>query len=154
MNRVWRHVTPGKGGVNTTGKLVKGIESYAREAGLTPDIASLDVPEAMASRPRLDEAACFIEECLERGSPVAFLNLDNGTEKQLDKWHWVTIIGIEYEEPISEADIDVLDNCNIINLSLSRWLKTSTRGGGFVKFGLAPAAPAASEAGVSGSSPL
>ncbi|MDR1134622.1 MAG: hypothetical protein LBL49_00350 [Clostridiales Family XIII bacterium] len=141
MNRTWKHVTPGKGGINTTQKLVNGIESYAYAAGFKPCTESLDVPEGMTLRPRLEAAAEFIEESVKRDRPVAFLNLDNGSEKQLDKWHWVTIIAIEYIEyeesslgKRTEIILDVLDNCNIISVNLGSWLKTSVKGGGFVKF--------------------
>jgi hypothetical protein len=65
---------------------------------------------------------------------VAFLNLDNGLERQLDKWHWVTVTGLACDEAGGEARIDILDNCEQFGVNLGRWLSSAARGGGFVRF--------------------
>jgi hypothetical protein len=108
-------------------------------------VEALDVPRRRPARPSLGQVAAFVEQGLEADNPVAFLNLDNGSEKQLDKWHWVTITGIERggapeasggQTGSGDVHIDILDNCSFIRVNLGRWLKSSKRGGGFVKFEL------------------
>ncbi|MDR2089853.1 MAG: hypothetical protein LBP73_10945 [Clostridiales Family XIII bacterium] len=133
MNRVWKHVTPGRGGVNSTAKLRQGIAGYAAAEGLRLRTEALDIADARADRPPLAHVAAFIQGGLARDLPVAFLNLHNGLELQLEKWHWVTITGL-----VCEADgavrIEILDNCNLLSVNLGRWLSSAARGGGFVRF--------------------
>jgi hypothetical protein len=132
MNQVWKHVTPGRGGVNNTELLRKGAESCAASMGLQLAAESMDVGDAPSDRPTLESAARFIGGGLAADLPVAFLNLHNGAEKQLDKWHWVTITALESEE--GAATLHILDNCNFLCVNLGRWLATTTKGGGFVRF--------------------
>ncbi|MDR2132528.1 MAG: hypothetical protein LBP30_04190 [Clostridiales Family XIII bacterium] len=135
MNRVWKHVTPGRGGINTTAKLRQGLAGYAGAEGLRLRTEALDIPDARADRPALACVAAFIRDGLARDLPVAFLNLHNGLELQLEKWHWVTITGLEYEEG-GAARVDILDNCSLLSVNLGRWLSSAARGGGFVRFSL------------------
>jgi hypothetical protein len=76
----------------------------------------------------------FLEGALQQDSPIAFLNLCNGDEKNLQSWHWVTIIALEYSEDGNSAFIDILDEGLIKKIDLLLWYKTTTHGGGFVYF--------------------
>jgi hypothetical protein len=134
MDHMWQYVTPGHGGVNTTSKLRRGVAGYACAAGLPLRTEALDIPDARADRPTLAEAVAFIRAGLKRDLPVAFLNLDNGAEIQLEKWHWVTITGLVCAEDGGAARVDILDNCDLISVDLGRWLSSAARGGGFVRF--------------------
>jgi hypothetical protein len=131
MELMWRHVTPSKrGGVNSTEKFCKGIRSFSRSQGYDIVINALDIPADKELRPSPAAVTDFISEALAQNRAVAFLNLDNGSEKQLEKWHWVTIVGIAPEQ----MRLEILDNCEIFQLNLNSWLNTTTKGGGFVKF--------------------
>ncbi len=55
-------------------------------------------------------------------------------EKDLDPWHWVTIISMEYDEDGKCAFINVLDGGLIKKTNLALWYQTTTLGGGFVNF--------------------
>jgi hypothetical protein len=134
MDRMWKYVTPGRGGVNTTQKLRQGVAGYSAQNGLRLRTEALDVADARAERPSLERATEFIRVGLERDLPVVFLNLDNGLELQLDKWHWVTITGLAYDEAGGAAIIEILDNCDRLDVNLGRWLSSAARGGGFVRF--------------------
>jgi hypothetical protein len=134
MDRVWKYVTPGRSGVNTTRKLRQGVAGYAGAMGLRLRTEALDIPDARADRPPLAQVAAFIREGLARDLPVAFLNLDNGSELQLEKWHWVTITGMNYDEAGGAARVEILDNCDLLSVNLGRWLSSAARGGGFVRF--------------------
>ena len=65
---------------------------------------------------------------------MAFLNLCNGEEKNLDRWHWVTIISLEYAKDKNQVLANILDEGVIKKISLSLWYHTTTLGGGFVYF--------------------
>jgi hypothetical protein len=133
MNHMWKHVTPGRGGVNTTMKLRQGLAGYSGAEGLRLRSEALDISDDRRTRPPLAQLVEFIRAGLERDLPVAFLNLHNGLELQLDKWHWVTITGMDYEEG-GAARIEILDNCSLLSVDLGRWLSSAARGGGFVRF--------------------
>jgi hypothetical protein len=132
MNQTWKHVTPGRGGVNKAELLKKGAESCAASMGLKLGAENMDVACAPSVRPTPESVARFIGEGLAADLPVAFLNLHNGAEKQLEKWHWVTITALEGEA--GAATLRILDNCNFLCVNLGRWLETTKRGGGFVRF--------------------
>jgi hypothetical protein len=134
MDCMWKYVTPGRGGVNTTIKLRRGIAGYAHCNGLNLRTEALDVADDREERPPLERAIEFIRVGLERDLPVVFLNLDNGLEVQLDKWHWVTITGMDCEETGGAANVEILDNCETLSVNLGRWLSSAARGGGFVRF--------------------
>jgi hypothetical protein len=68
--------------------------------------------------------------------PVAFLNLCNGKEKNLDRWHWVTVVSMEYTPPVL---LRVLDGGTVKTVDLALWRDTTTDGGGFAYFTRAPA---------------
>ncbi|MDR2156179.1 MAG: hypothetical protein LBO81_00145 [Clostridiales Family XIII bacterium] len=133
MNRVWKYVTPGRGGVNSTAKLRRGIAGYAAAEGLRLRTEAMDIADARAERPPLAHVAAFIQGGLARDLPVAFLNLHNGLELQLEKWHWVTITGLACEAD-GAVRVEILDNCNLLDVNLGRWLSSAARGGGFVRF--------------------
>ena len=84
-------------------------------------------------RPGFDEIVDFITQGLQKDAPVAFLNLCNGEEKNLDRWHWVTIIASDVKSP-DEIIISISDEGRIKYINLSLWVKTTTLGGGLVYF--------------------
>ncbi|NMC56283.1 MAG: hypothetical protein GYA50_03570 [Eubacteriaceae bacterium] len=133
MDEMWHYVTPSIRGVNTTKMLYDGILEYAKSKGLYLNYFVLDIPQGKSARPKMDEAVKFITNGLEADCPVAFLNLCNGEEKSLYRWHWVTIVEIDAKD-IDNAVICILDEGKILYINLSLWLKTTTLGGGFVYF--------------------
>ncbi|MDR2296299.1 MAG: hypothetical protein LBD95_05820 [Clostridiales Family XIII bacterium] len=133
MDRVWRYVTPGRGGVNTTMKLRQGVAGYAGDEGLRLRTEALDIDDSRNARPPLAQVAAFIRVGLERDLPVAFLNLHNGVELQLEKWHWVTITAMDCGDD-GAVRLEILDNCSLLHVNLGRWLASAERGGGFVRF--------------------
>lgn len=134
MDEMWKHVTPTMKGVNTTNIFYNGLVSYAnsKESKLIYD--AIDVPKKKEIRPTFDKIIEFIKKSLENDTPIAFLNLCNGDEKCLDKWHWVTLVSLEYEEDLSKACIEILDEGIKKNIDLLLWYNTTTLGGGFVSF--------------------
>jgi hypothetical protein len=74
----------------------------------------------------------FLEEALSKDSPIAFLNLCNGIEKNLECWHWVTIISLEYMENEEQTFVNILDDGQIKKIDLALWYNTTRKNGGFV----------------------
>jgi len=133
MNEIWEYVTPSVWGVNSTKMLYDGAIDYAVSKGMDLNYNYLNIPQDRAMRPELDEVIDFIAKAIKKDSPVAFLNLCNGEEKNLYRWHWVTIAAINVKSA-DEAILTVLDEGKIIYINLSLWYKTTNLGGGFVFF--------------------
>lgn len=136
MEEVWKYVTPTDRGIPTTELFYERFLDYAAAKGI--DVVRCRVLNAFEEpRPSLDEIVRFLEEALAADLPVAFLNLCNGDEENLDKWHWVTLVSLEYgdDEPVW---VTVFDNGEPKRANLTLWLATTTMGGGFVYFQFAP----------------
>jgi len=134
MEEMWEYVTPTKHGINTTKMFYESLLTYAESKGLNVEFDFCDLPEDKSLRPKLSEILNFLEKALSKDVPIAFLNLCNGEEKNLERWHWVTIISLEYEEYEKSAVIKILDEGQIKKIDLTLWYDTTILGGGFVYF--------------------
>lgn len=140
MEEIWRFVTPTiTGGVSTTKMFYEAVLSYAKLKGLNVEYGLLNLPKDKSCRPGLPEILSFLEGALSKDAPVAFLNLCNGAEKSLERWHWVTIISVEYTQNEDHIFVNILDDGQIKKIDLSLWYNTTTKGGGFVYFSASPA---------------
>lgn len=126
MCRVWDYVTPGVHGLNRPALFAQGLEAYGAACGVLLRAGLLELPARRALRPDWAAWSGFIRAALNRDRPVAFLNLSNGKVKELDYWHWVTIIGLEGDAAI------ILDSGKELSIDLFRWLATTTRRAGLV----------------------
>lgn len=131
MEEVWQFVTPKRGGLNRIEYLADGGVNFSRSknVSITPNL--LHVP-AKGQKPCVAEATNFLINSLESGSPVAFLNLDNGGVKDLYQWHWVLIMGVEYDDNTIIGHI--FDEGDKIIVNISQWIERTKRRGGFVSF--------------------
>ena len=134
MEEIWAFVTPSTEGIPTTRMLYESVMAYAETKGLNVTYRVCDVPEKKASRPALTDVIRFLEKALLKDAPVAFLNLCNGDAANLEPWHWVTVVSLEYREDGKSAFIEILDEGLIKRIDLALWCDTTTLGGGFVYF--------------------
>jgi len=135
MEEIWEYVTPTKEeGIPTTKKLYEGVLTYTKAKELNVEYAFCDLPKDKFRRPQLSEVLFFLEGALLKDAPIAFVNLCNGEEKNLDAWHWVTIVSLEYAAAGNRAFITILDEGLIKKIDLGLWYNTTTLGGGFVYF--------------------
>ncbi|MHC1721043.1 MAG: hypothetical protein AB9844_10350 [Clostridiaceae bacterium] len=134
MEEVWNFVTPARHGINTTKMFCELFLTYAREKRIDVEARICDLPKERFLRPQMPAIVRFLKEGLSEDSPVAFLNLCNGDEPNLQYWHWVTIISVEYEKTDQKALINIMDEGKIKNIDLDLWYRTTTLGGGFVYF--------------------
>lgn len=136
MNDVWNFITPIKGkGVNTIELFFEGFEKYIKEKQnkkIKPIF--MKVAKKFEDRPKNKEVFKFLYEAIEKDYPIAFLNLDNGQESKLHKWHWVTIVGILYDDLNDKLEVTIADEGLLKKINLGLWLKTTKDEGGFVYF--------------------
>lgn len=126
MGRVWEHVTPRSHGLNQPAHMVEGMASYAAAQGLALSPALLEIPAARSRRPEYRALTAFLQDALAADCPVAFLNLHHGLVKELDWWHWVTLIALDGNRAT------LLDSGKELDIDLALWLDTTKRRGGFV----------------------
>ncbi|MCL1831182.1 MAG: hypothetical protein FWG21_07095 [Oscillospiraceae bacterium] len=128
MNEMWFHVTPGYRGVNTTAIFTRGCLEYAGKYGIDLSIKTLAVPADKKQRPTRERLAEFIIEALEKDCPVSFLNLHNGEEKNLDRWHWVLLVSFDPTDGKAIMYDQGVSGC----IDMYLWLNTTLYGGGLV----------------------
>ena len=126
MCRVWEFVTPRSHGLNRPEYMVEDMAAYGEACGAPLSPTLFAFPSARTKRPPWEQLRSFVEESLSADCPVAFLNLDNGKIKDLDRWHWVTIVGLEGDM------VTVVDNGRIFTMDLKLWYSTTKTRGGFV----------------------
>lgn len=134
MDEIWNYVTPGLGGVSSTGMLGKGVQKYLLEKKLNINLDFLDIPKKQKQRPEVQQVITFLAKTLEKDSPLAFLNLEHGDIVELESWHWVTIISLDYDLDAKAAYAIILDCGTEKRINLTSWLETTKLGGGFVSF--------------------
>jgi len=134
MEEIWEFVTPTAEGIKTTQMFYEAVHTYAKLKGLNVEFEFCDLPDDKAMRPELSSILSFLDKALTNDAPVAFLNLCNGEEENLEQWHWVTIISLEYTDDRESAFVNILDEGQIKKIDLALWYKTTTLGGGFVYF--------------------
>ena len=134
MEDVWNYVTPTTRGMPTTQLFCDSALAYAQARGFRMSCKVSDVPEDVAGRPALRDVVRFIEEALQNDAPVAFLNLCNGDEQCLYRWHWVTIVALDLAPDGSRVVATIMDEGRQLDIDLAVWHKTTTLGGGFVWF--------------------
>lgn len=134
MEEIWEYVTPTPRGIPTTELFYESVLNYAKAKGIQLECSFLDLPEDKSARPELSAVLQFLEVALLKDAPIAFLNLCNGEEENLHRWHWVTIISLEYNQDGSRIFVRLLDEGLINTIDLVLWYNTTMLGGGFVYF--------------------
>lgn len=128
MDTMFGYITPGMMGVNSTAIFTGGIVRYGNSCGVKLQTRVLDIQPALCNRPSRETLRDFILESLRADSPLAFLNLSNGSLGNLDNWHWVMLIALEQDSMVAT----ICDQGFTKNIDLGEWLKTTVLGGGFV----------------------
>jgi len=134
MEQAWMHVTPGEEGMPSTRMYRDGFINYAKDLCIEVEAHVLDVPDELSQRPSFETVHSFVVQGLLIDAPVAFLNLCNGDVCNLDRWHWVTIVALSYDEESGRDIVIVLDEGHVREIDLKLWSDTTLRGGGFVYF--------------------
>jgi len=138
MEESWGYVTPTKDGIPETKMFYDLVLTYTKFKGLNLKYSFCDLHQDKSICPKLTDILEFLVGALIKDAPIAFLNLSNGEEKNLEPWHWVTIISLEYSEDGHDAFVKILDEGLIKKIDLKLWYDTTTLGGGFVYFTAQP----------------
>lgn len=128
---VWQFVTPTPIGLYSLNSYCKGMEKLFRHFKLSYKCLGLDISFLNSKRPSLKETVDFISKGLNSDCPVAFVNLDRGKEVALEGWHWITIVGLKYEENRDKYIATCYDDGNIVSFDVNLWLETTKMGGAF-----------------------
>jgi hypothetical protein len=132
MEEVWSFVTPTEEGVDTTERFRDALQAYLNTVGIHASVETCDIPEARGAKPELRDLFEFLHRAMEKDAPVAFLNLCNGEEVNLEAWHWVTVVSMEYTDDLENIQLYILDESMVKQIDLILWYKTTVFGGGFV----------------------
>ena len=92
MKSMWSYVKPGIHGVDKSSILACGAIRYGEERGIKLKSHILEVPKTVSERPSANEVLNFLTTAFLNDLPIAFLNLCNGTVKDLQSWHWVILV--------------------------------------------------------------
>lgn len=134
MQELWKYVTPSIRGVDKMVMLYNPLVEFAQNKGIILDYRLCEIPKEVYRRPSLEGVIDFLEKALDNDAPIAFLNWNNGEVKNLDRWHWVTIIQLEFNKEKTIAYATILDEGRLKKVDLALWLRTTTLGGGLVYF--------------------
>ena len=130
MRAMWKHVTPGLRGLNKVENFAKGCDNFFAEHKLPYKCNYVKIDPKKPDH--FDKMIGFFKHAFELNQPVAFLNLSNGEIKDLERWHWVTIVGIEQIDDDFVAT--VFDSDFKFDMSLKLWFNTATNPAGFACF--------------------
>ena len=128
MEELWNYLLPTEQGLNSIKLFYDGIKNYYDGKEVTIDYINVDIK----NKASLEEIIKFICKELSEDRPLAFLNLCNGEENNLDKWHWVVVV--EMFEENGEYFLNIIDDKEIIKINLSLWYRTIKNDGGFITF--------------------
>lgn len=127
MKAVYPFVRPGLIGIMPA-DFTRGADEYSATVGFGFEYDILTVPAASSKRPGPDAMYRFLDTALADDLPVAFLNLSGGRVKNLDSYHWVTLVGSDEGAGMCR----IVDNGRLLEVALKKWLKRSALGGAFV----------------------
>lgn len=132
MDDIWSYVTPTRHGVNTSDIFCEGIQRFAKDQGFAIACDRLVFSRFDEPRPALNEAVQFIADGLAQDCPVAFLNLHNGKVKNLESWHWVSIVGLDHDASLEKVTLTIFDGDKADLIDFKTFYETTKKGGALV----------------------
>lgn len=133
MEEVYQFVTPGTMGLNRTEMYTEGVLrfAYSRGIALTPHVFGVT---CNMTRDRAPVAALaeFVKAGFAADCPIGFLNLTKGRVKNLQSWHWITIIGAQLNGNSITADAS--DEGQHRHFDLGLWYISTRLPGGLAYF--------------------
>lgn len=133
MEALYTFVTPGNMGLNRPEMYTQGVEAFAASRGIQIQSHLFETAGyTCRERPAVRELATFVREGLSADCPVAFLNLSKGRVKNLQGWHWITLIAAETED--DQLIAWASDEGKEIRFDLKLWYLSTRMRGGLVYF--------------------
>lgn len=125
MNTFWKYITPGMMGVDSVDKYKMGFDKFINATKLSYSSKILNL-----NNTNLGEVKNYLIDAITNDHPVAFLNLNHGSEKNIDSWHWSTIVGINTDT----LDIDICDEGYIKTINIGSWYESTKGNGSFIYY--------------------
>lgn len=134
MQTMFQYLRPGPMGLNSLAAYRDGMMSYCADRGvaLTPSLFQVNGVE-YGRRGDEDGMRGFLRTALNEDQPVAFLALSRGKERDLQNWHWITIVAAEIREDGLIATAS--DEGKERRFDLLNWYRTTRLSGGLIRFG-------------------
>lgn len=134
MEALWNDLPPGLLGLFRAQHFVDGLKRYTRGHGVDLDVELHTIKwRQRRNRRNFRRLVQFISAGLEADIPVAWFNLSAGQASEVSSWHWATIVALEANQDLSQAEITIADVGVEKTLSLDRWFYTSRLGGSLVR---------------------
>jgi hypothetical protein len=134
VSAVWKHLTPGNKGVNTVQMFLSGAMGYAHQSGVALTPMDMHIPGIASRYSPISEYVDFIQQGLEDDCPVAFLNLSNGAETNLDGWHWVTVVSLRRDPGDAKVLLEIADDTKKKTVDFKKWFGSTFLGGALAWF--------------------
>jgi hypothetical protein len=155
MEQVWQYVRPTARGIYLAEQFCGGIQKFAKAHEFEIACEALSIcgngkygeernilrnlllkplqqPRTVAQTDDLHTALEFIAAGLEQDTPIAFLNLASGEARDVDEWHWMTIVALMYDQETNRAEIRIIDGSKTISMDFVTWFNTTSLGGSLV----------------------
>lgn len=124
--KVQNFISPYERGQVCLSGFVDGLTAYTDHAGHRLVFNVLDIPADRSKRPSADRCEGFIDDAMNRDSPVAFLTRSHGSREGEVVYHWSLIVRR------SGSKVLLADNGTQTSMDFRLWHDTTTLGGGLV----------------------
>lgn len=133
MEDIFPYLQPGPMGLNRVEWFSDGVTAFAADRGiaLTPHVFAVAGNRSVGRDPA-GALSDFVAAGLSSDCPVAFLNLSRGREKNLQSWHWITIVSADVGE--NGLTARACDEGALREFDLRLWYLSTRMRGGLVYF--------------------
>lgn len=133
MGEIFPFVAPGPMGLNRVELFSEGVVAFAasRDILLIPHVFPVS-GNRDPSRPPVSALMAFVRAGLSADCPLGFLNLSRGDEKNLQDWHWISIISADFKT--DQLTARASDEGILREFDLGLWYLSTQMSGGFAYF--------------------
>lgn len=133
MEEIFPFFAPGPMGLNRVELFSEGMAAFAasRDILLVPHVFAVS-GNRNPDRPSVSALAAFVRAGLDADCPLGFLNLSRGREKNLQDWHWISIISADFKP--DQLTARASDEGIVREFDLQLWYLSTRMSGGLVYF--------------------
>lgn len=133
MEEIFPFLAPGPMGLNRVELFSEGMVTFAasRDILLVPHVFAVSGNRS-PGRPPVSALAAFVRAGLDADCPLGFLNLSRGREKNLQDWHWISIVSADFKP--DQLTARASDEGIVREFNLQLWYLSTRMSGGLVYF--------------------
>lgn len=136
MIDVWKYVTPSVWGLLPK-SFRKGVQRFANERGIMLQTEILKIGLFnKRNRHNFKRLLRFLLNGFNGDMPIAMLLYSRGQITEVNKMHWVTIVGVAANSDLTQAVVTVSDHGREKSFSLDEWFYSTRVGGAFISYHL------------------